>query len=200
MDEFVLVMGAIVVVVAAALRWMWTTQEGDTSRDSVLTSLPAISALSRPTARAVPDGYLDHPAGDEAVMEAVQKEFEAGGWFRAKLAGVTHENSSGKNRQVILHVQDLGALLHLVPEPENTYDPNAFAVYTYGGDQLGYLPRDVAGDMAARYESKERYIGVLLRRYPIGETGNFGATIGLLHIYRDKARELGLLKDEEGAH
>jgi hypothetical protein len=44
---------------------------------------------------------------------------------------------------------DPGARLSLVREPENEHDPNAVAVWNEGRTlQAGYIPRDVAPDLA----------------------------------------------------
>jgi hypothetical protein len=61
-----------------------------------------------------------------------------------KITGVTHDNLDGSSRQAIIaRCQDGDALL-LRREPHNPFDRNAIAVFTVGGAQIGYLPRDCA--------------------------------------------------------
>jgi hypothetical protein len=50
---------------------------------------------------------------------------------------------------------------HLIPEPENEYDPNAVRV-EIGGHKVGYLPRDLApawGPRLAELASRKRVGG-----------------------------------------
>lgn len=71
------------------------------------------------------------------------------------VAGETFENPDGVSRQTILQRATPGMDVWLVPEPDNTFDSNAIAVYLdYGNGstgQIGYLPRDhgAGGDVAA---------------------------------------------------
>ncbi|MEM9325915.1 MAG: HIRAN domain-containing protein [Bacteroidota bacterium] len=63
-----------------------------------------------------------------------------------KVVGVSQENSDGTSRQEIIRssVQENDPLV-LAPEPDNPYDPNAVKVLNGQGQQIGYLPREVAG-------------------------------------------------------
>ena len=70
--------------------------------------------------------------------------------FHSKIAGVSHRNPDARERQEIIeHKCRVGDKLELTPEPNNSVDPNAIAVYRErrwfgrGGEQLGYLPAEI---------------------------------------------------------
>ena len=64
--------------------------------------------------------------------------------FRTTIAGVTHLNEDGTDRQTILKVLRVGEHLVLKREPSNPHDKNAVAVFRANGQQVGYIP---AGDV-----------------------------------------------------
>lgn len=85
--------------------------------------------------------------------------------FPTKLAGVTHPNADGSDRQeLIRRYARPGEPLLLVPEPNNPYSPNAIAVYLVRSEgifnkrevryQLGYLREEVAMELT-RYMARE---------------------------------------------
>jgi len=49
---------------------------------------------------------------------------------------------------------DRGSRLALVPEPENEHDPNAVGIWNEGRTlQLGYVPREVAAELAGEEQA-----------------------------------------------
>jgi len=58
------------------------------------------------------------------------------------VAGVTHKNADGSNRQDIIIACSEGERLELVPEPDNPHskDRTAVKVCRRNGAQLGYIP------------------------------------------------------------
>ena len=56
-----------------------------------------------------------------------------------------------------------GSALTLRREPDNEHDPNAIAVLTAAGRQAGWVPREVAAELAASLDAGERWTGVVLR-------------------------------------
>ena len=56
-----------------------------------------------------------------------------------------------------------GCALTLRRDPANEHDPNAIAVLTAGGEQLGWVPRDVAAQVAPRLDAGEAWAAVVLR-------------------------------------
>ena len=74
--------------------------------------------------------------------------------FYTKIVGVTFANQDGSARQEI--IEDLDDLLqqtaqvslHLVRDPQNTYDHNAIQVHDGQGRQIGFLSRSVSETLA----------------------------------------------------
>jgi hypothetical protein len=97
-----------------------------------------------------------HPS--DQVSDALTFVFV--GW----LTGVSYGN-----RQAALRRLRVGQQVQVVREPDNPQDPNACAVYTLGGDNLGYVPRDDAADVAAAVDSGDVMIGYVGR---VGEMEN----------------------------
>jgi len=64
--------------------------------------------------------------------------------FPLKVVGVTYENPDGTNRQEIIAKCRAGEPLNLVREPKNPKHERAIAVYRRSGEQIGYIPFDVA--------------------------------------------------------
>ncbi|HEY5901539.1 MAG TPA: HIRAN domain-containing protein, partial [Anaerolineales bacterium] len=64
-----------------------------------------------------------------------------------KVAGVTFEGRQEHLRRLRGHEP-----VRIVPEPENSYDPNALAVHIALDDQtvvhVGYVPRELAAEIA----------------------------------------------------
>jgi hypothetical protein len=61
-----------------------------------------------------------------------------------RVAGVTHKNRDGSDRQRILKTCRAGMRVNLIHESDNPVDPNAVAIRIAGGQQIGYLAADVA--------------------------------------------------------
>jgi hypothetical protein len=75
-----------------------------------------------------------------------------------KIVGVTHKNSDGLDRQKLIRRCEVGEGLILRREPRNPVDANAIAVHCSSGQQLGYLPADLAASLAtvdlSRFEAE----------------------------------------------
>jgi HIRAN domain len=57
-----------------------------------------------------------------------------------------------------------GRALELRRDPENPHDPNAIAVHpTGGGEQVGWVPREVAAEIAPEVDSGRPWSAVVLR-------------------------------------
>ncbi len=72
--------------------------------------------------------------------------------FHTKLAGVTFEG----RQEVVARLQP-GAPLRLERQPDNEYDPNACALYDPFGDQVGFLNRRLAAELAPLLDSGVEY-------------------------------------------
>jgi hypothetical protein len=66
--------------------------------------------------------------------------------FHTKIAGVTYKNDDGSDRQLYIKNLKVGQSLVLKHTPSSEY-PNAVAVFTEDGKQLGYLKESVAAEM-----------------------------------------------------
>jgi hypothetical protein len=56
-----------------------------------------------------------------------------------------------------------GAALALRRDPGNEHDPNAIAVLVSGGEQLGWVPREVAAELAGDLDAGRPWSAVVLR-------------------------------------
>ena len=101
---------------------------------------------------------------DSATIDEV-KDVETrmrGVWhFFTKVAGVTHANRDGSERQDIIAVCEPFETLDLDHEEDNPVDANAIAVRRRSGEQLGYLPAELAADVVERLGKGYRYAAYL---------------------------------------
>jgi len=74
----------------------------------------------------------------------------AGSSFFTKIAGVTHPNKDRKSRQRLISQCRVGEELVLEREPDNPVDPKAIKVLRVTGEQLGYIPAQVAASGLAK--------------------------------------------------
>jgi len=56
-----------------------------------------------------------------------------------------------------------GSPLVLRRDPGNPHDPNAIAVESPDGDQLGWVPRELAAEIAPRLDAGEQWSAIVLR-------------------------------------
>jgi hypothetical protein len=65
----------------------------------------------------------------------------------------------------VLQSEDIspGSALTLRREPDNEHDPNAIAVRTASGAQLGWVPREVAAQVAPQLDAGRPWAAVALR-------------------------------------
>ena len=92
--------------------------------------------------------------------------------FHTKIVGVTFE---GRQRFVVRLRR--GEQLKLVRQPNNPYDPNAIAVFDSQGNQLGYIRRELAAEMAYKMDRGIQYTAEVTE-VTGGDPGmSFGANI-----------------------
>ena len=72
--------------------------------------------------------------------------------FPTKIVGVTHKNPDGRDRQKLIKRCRVGEALFLLRDEANQHDSNAVAVCRKSGEQLGYLSREVAKNVASHIE------------------------------------------------
>jgi hypothetical protein len=56
-----------------------------------------------------------------------------------------------------------GRALELRRDPANEHDPNAIAVHATGGEQVGWVPREVAAQLARELDAGEPWSAIALR-------------------------------------
>ena len=56
-----------------------------------------------------------------------------------------------------------GRPLELRRDPDNPHDPNAISVHVPGGDQAGWVPRELAAELAPQLDAGEPWSAVVLR-------------------------------------
>jgi hypothetical protein len=79
-----------------------------------------------------------------------------------RVAGVA---GAGAHHAEALQADDAapGRPLDLRRDRDNEHDPNAIAVHAHGGDQLGWVPREVAEELVPRLDTGESWAAVVLR-------------------------------------
>jgi hypothetical protein len=79
-----------------------------------------------------------------------------------RTAGVA---GAGRHHADALQSEDAapGRPLHLRRDPGNEHDPNAIAVHASGGEQLGWVPREIAEQLAPELDSGKPWSAVVLR-------------------------------------
>ncbi len=76
--------------------------------------------------------------------------------YSLSVVGESYDNDDGTSRQKIIRRCKAGDQIVLRREPDNPYDPNAIAVTTAAGEQIGYLSRDNAEWVPDALEKAER--------------------------------------------
>lgn len=61
--------------------------------------------------------------------------------WTVEVVGESHANADGSSRQAELARCSVGEEVKLVPEPTNRFDPEALAVFSARGVQIGYLAK-----------------------------------------------------------
>ena len=83
------------------------------------------------------------------------------GHFHTKIAGVTHKNSDGTDRQKLIRDCQVFETLVLDHEEDNAHDPNAVRVCRENGRQLGYLNADLADEIVWKCKKGYRYVVII---------------------------------------
>lgn len=68
--------------------------------------------------------------------------------FFCRVAGVSHNNPDGTSRQKVIRRCRVGQVMGLVKDPKNRYSRHAIAVVTQDRQQVGFLPDEVAAQVA----------------------------------------------------
>ncbi len=124
------------------------------------------------------DGSDRQPAASAEVVPEPESEIPVHSFF-SKIAGVTHKNKDGSDRQRAIACCSVGEKLRLRREPENKADRNAVAVVRCAtGEQLGYISRHVAVDLAPSLDEGQR-VDVTIRQITGDDPDRRGVNIEL---------------------
>ena len=96
----------------------------------------------------------------------------------AKIAGVTMSNEDGSSRIDILAKCKAGEELQLIREPDNPYDKNAVKVCRMNGEQLGFIPKEIAESNIAPRLDKGWKVTAKIANITGGKTGFFRTITG----------------------
>jgi single-stranded-DNA-specific exonuclease len=93
--------------------------------------------------------------------------------YFTKVVGVTYEN-----RQQIIRRLRPGQEIKLVREPHNQHDRNAIAVRLNTGEQIGYIRKEMARDLAPRLDRLGHSVTGVINHITGGEFGkSYGVNI-----------------------
>lgn len=76
------------------------------------------------------------------------------------VVGIDFPNENGTNRRSEAMMTSPGAAVDLVPEPKNKHDPNAIAVFSPQGVQLGYVSAERAPFVGLRIGRGEDVVAI----------------------------------------
>lgn len=107
--------------------------------------------------------------------------------FYTKVAGVIYPNRDGSSRQEIISRCQQCEQVDLIPEPDNPVDSNAIAVIRENGEQIGYLPRDLAKDVGHWLAQGYQYVAFVV------------GIIGPDQMCRTRGVDLKIVKASPGA-
>ena len=89
--------------------------------------------------------------------------------FVIDVAGISHPNHDGTDRQTIVKRCRTGEKLVLEQEVGNPYDVHAITVFRENGEQLGYVPAALAADVISWHQMGCRYSAVVVQIVPLAE-------------------------------
>jgi hypothetical protein len=110
--------------------------------------------------------------------------------IKTKIFGVTKNNEDGSSRQKIIATIEKGMDLELIREPDNSYDPNAIAVFVKGYSlltgyklaKIGYTSSELAGELSDLMDMGEKY-SCKVTDVTGGKDGlNYGVNILITHL------------------
>lgn len=96
--------------------------------------------------------YANETHNNSTTYPVVSRNVE----FHTKVAGVSFDG-----RQRIIRQTRVGESLSLVREPNNPYDRNAIMVLNGSGNQLGFIPKEIASTLASDMDSGSKYIATV---------------------------------------
>jgi hypothetical protein len=106
--------------------------------------------------------------------------------FYTKVAGISHLNDDGSDRQNIARKCRPWESLNLVHDESNPHDHNAIKVMRENGEQLGYLSSDLAAEVVEKTRAGYSY-GVYVKEITGGKGQKRNCGINLLVVVASHA-------------
>jgi hypothetical protein len=104
----------------------------------------------------------DVELGEPATVGATPGASFSPRWTFTAVAGESHRNDDGTDRQTLIRDRvRVGDPVQLVPDPRNEFDRFAVKVCLTTGEQIGYLPRDVAREVFRGLRRGDRYGAII---------------------------------------
>ena len=103
-----------------------------------------------------------------------------------KLRGVTFRDAQANIKT--FGNKDIGSY-GLVREPDNPHDPNAIQVALFGKIFMGYVPKDIAKDLAPLMDSGRNFMAYFVKVNQPLNKGPIGLTVEIREELPEKARE-----------
>lgn len=104
-------------------------------------------------------GYQLVDPGSGRFLSRDAEELAARGWRVAGVAGAARHHAEALESDAVAP----GRPLELRRDPGNPHDPNAIAVDTPGGDQVGWVPREIAAALAPELDAGRPWSAIALR-------------------------------------
>ena len=99
-----------------------------------------------------------------------------------KLAGVTYDDCQVNIRN--WGCPDIGTYA-VIREPDNQHDPNAVRVSLFGIYEMGYLPREVAQNIAPLMDAGRTFLAEFVCRNEYPPFDNVGLTVRVVETTED---------------
>lgn len=80
------------------------------------------------------------------------------------IKGAMHDNTDGTNRLFEIAMLNPGDPVELVPEPKNKHDPNAIAIFSARGYQIGYVSAERCVLIGSRLGSGAEVLSIFQER------------------------------------
>ena len=104
-------------------------------------------------------GYQVVDADSGRYLGRDAPELRARGWHIAGVAGAARHHADALGSDAVA----AGRPLELRRDADNAHDANAIAVHSSGGEQVGWVPRELAAELAPDMDAGRPWAAVVLR-------------------------------------